>query len=196
MDNSFISKSIEVFIGIIWQMFFRLWYVWLIVLVIVFIQIFFNRILPKIIRKHRIKNSRKAGSEWFSDKDFLQELKRMNPSDFEEYTAELFRKLGYKAKAVGHSHDGGIDVIAEKDGIPHYIQCKRYNHKVPVKEIRDFYGVIAGKIAKGTGYFVTTDSFTLEAEKFAEDKPIELIDGCKLVEYDKIANKNELQQKS
>ncbi|MDD4818904.1 MAG: restriction endonuclease [Candidatus Colwellbacteria bacterium] len=112
----------------------------------------------------------------------------MNPSDFEEYTAELFRKLGYKAKAVGHSHDGGIDVVAEKDGIPHYIQCKRYNHKVPVKEIHEFYGVIAGKIAKGTGYFVTTDSFTLEAEKFAEDKPIELVDGYKLVEYDKMAN--------
>jgi restriction system protein len=188
MEPNFASEMIGVFINTLLQMFFKLWYLWLIVLVIVFIQIFFNRILPKIIRKHRIKSSRKAGNEWFSDKDFLQELKRMNPSDFEEYTAELFRKLGYKAKAVGHSHDGGIDVIAEKDGIPHYIQCKRYNHKVPVKEIRDFYGVIAGKIAKGTGYFVTTDSFTLEAEKFAEDKPIELIDGYKLVEYDKMAN--------
>jgi len=178
----------------IWQIFSTLWYIWLIVIVLAFIRIFFDNILPRIIKSHRIKNARKSGKEWLSDRGFLEELKKISPADFEEYTAELFRRLGYKAKAVGRSHDGGIDVIAEKDGIPHYIQCKRYNHKVSVKEIRDFYGVIAGKIAKGTGYFVTTDSFTLEAERFAEDKPIELIDGYKLAEYDKMANKNEIQR--
>lgn len=196
MINELIAKSIKIFINIIWQLIFETWYIWLIALFVIFIRIFFDRILPKIIRRHRIKNARKAGSEWLSDREFLQKLKKMNPADFEEYTAELFRKLGYKAKTVGRSHDGGIDVIAEKDGIPHYIQCKRYNYNVPVKEIRDFYGVIAGKIAKSTGYFVTTGSFTLESEKFAEDKPIELIDGYKLIEYDKMTNKDGFQRRS
>jgi len=32
-------------------------------------------------------------------------------------------------------------------------------------------------LAQAKGYFITTNKFTLEAERFAEDKPIELIDG-------------------
>lgn len=34
----------------------------------------------------------------------------------------------------------------------------------------------------GKGFFVTTNIFTLEAEKFAEGKPMDLIDGTRLVE--------------
>lgn len=114
----------------------------------------------------------------------------MKPKDFEEYIADLFSRLGFKTQAVGRSHDGGIDVIAEKDGIKHYIQCKKHiTSQVTVHDVRDFYGALADKLTKGNGYFITTNKFTLEAEKFAEDKPIELIDGSKLIEYIYFAKK-------
>ena len=54
---------------------------------------------------------------------------------------------------------------------------------VSVGAVRDFYGAIADHLANGKGYFITTNKFTLEAERFVEDKPIELIDSFKLVRY-------------
>jgi len=106
----------------------------------------------------------------------------MKPAEFETYTANLFSSLGYKTSAVGKSYDGGVDVIAEKNGIKYYIQCKKYNtSSVGVKALREFYGVLVDHASQGKGIFITTDIFTSEAEYFAQGKPIELVDGPKLI---------------
>ena len=123
-------------------------------------------------------------SQWRTDRELIIWLRGLKPWEFEQYVADLFTKLGYRTNVVGGSYDKGIDVIAEKDGIKHYIQCKKYiTSVVGVNEVRDFYGALADHLANGKGYFITTNKFTLEAEKFAEDKPIELIDGNKLIKY-------------
>jgi len=128
---------------------------------------------------------------FLADRELLLKLREMKPKEFEEYIAELFSKLGYKTEATGRAYDEGIDVVAEKDGIKHYIQCKKYiTSTVGVNEVRDFYGVIADHLATSKGYFITTNKFTLEAERFAEDKPIELIDGFKLIKYIRLAEKS------
>lgn len=132
---------------------------------------------------------RKSKIKWFFGKKKIQDLQYLTPTQFENYIGELFRSLGYKTKTVGGRGDGGIDVEAEKDGIVHYIQCKKFiTRQVPVGAVRDFYGAIADKIDGGKGYFITTNVFTLDAEKFAEGKPIELVDRFKLMEYVKLAN--------
>ena len=130
-------------------------------------------------------------SQWHTDRELLKWLKGLKPWEFEKYIAELFTKLGYKTTISGGSYDGGIDVIAEKDGLKHYIQCKKYiTSTVGVSEIRDFYGAIADHLAQAKGFFITTNNFTLEAEKFAEDKPIELVDGYKLIKYIRLSEKS------
>jgi len=132
---------------------------------------------------------RKSKIKWFLGKKKVQELQDLTPTQFENYIEELFRSLGYKTKTVGGRSDGGVDVEAEKDGIVHYIQCKKFiTSKVPVGAVRDFYGAIADRVDGGKGYFITTNIFTLDAEKFAADKPIELVDKFKLMEYMQIAN--------
>ena len=137
-------------------------------------------------RKTKFKHIR----GFFSDRELLLELRKMHPAEFEEYIANLFSKLGYRTQTVGGSYDEGIDVIAQKDGIKHYIQCKKFiTQTVAVGAVRDFYGAITDHLANSKGYFITTNKFTLEAERFAEDKPIELIDGQKLVEYIRLAEK-------
>lgn len=133
--------------------------------------------------------SRRSQIKWFLGKKQVQDLQKLTPPQFEEYIAELFRSLGYKTKVTGKVGDGGVDVEAEKDGHTHYIQCKKFiTSKVPVGAVRDFYGAIADRIDGGKGYFITTNVFTLEAEKFAADKPIELVDKFKLMEYMQMAN--------
>ncbi|XOB46393.1 MAG: restriction endonuclease [Candidatus Nealsonbacteria bacterium] len=134
----------------------------------------------------------KKGKRWRSDRELLHWLRGMNFLEFEQYIADLFLRLGYKTKVTGGPRDGGIDVIAEKDGIKHYIQCKKYiTSKVGVGALRDFYGAIADHLADGKGYFITTNKFTLEAKQFAEDKPIELIDSFRLIKYIHLAEKKQ-----
>ncbi len=127
------------------------------------------------------------GATWRSDRELIQWLREMKPYEFEAYIAELFKKLGYKSEAVGRSHDGGVDVEIEKDGVRGYIQCKKYiTSTVGVSEVRDFYGALADRLLNGQAYFITTNKFTLEAKKFAEDKPIELVDSFGLLKYIKM----------
>ncbi len=131
--------------------------------------------------------SRRSQIKWLLGKKKVQELQKLSPAQFEEYIAALFRSLGYKTRVTGGKGDGGVDVEAEKDGHVHYIQCKKFiTSKVPVGAVRDFYGAIADRIDGGKGYFITTNVFTLDAEKFAEDKPIELVDKYKLMDYMKM----------
>jgi restriction system protein len=139
------------------------------------------------IKKRRFDNV----YSWHSGKSLIKQLQAMHPTEFEEYIADLYIRLGYKAEAVGKSHDGGIDVVISKDGLKHFVQCKKFiTSKVGVGDMRDFYGAMAGKLADSKGLFITTNIFTTEAEKFAEDKPVELIDGDKLLKLIKLAKKN------
>lgn len=162
------------------------------IVAIIFFKLFFEEILPTLIKNFRSNLSFKKGSAWRSDQDLLQWLRELHPTEFEEYVAVLFRKLGYQAEAVGHTGDHGIDVEIVKDGVVSYIQCKKYSHKHKVgePEVRNFLGSLDHKHAQGKGYFVTTGIFTLEAERFAEGKPFELVDGSTLVKYIRLTEKN------
>jgi len=180
----------EIIKGIL-NVWIRLWWLWIIVGGIVLFRIIFEKLLPDWIDKWRIGKKFNKGQKWHSDRDLLYWLRGMKPYEFENYIADLFLKLGYKTEAVGGGYDEGVDVIAEKDGIKHYIQCKKFiTSQVSVGAVRDFYGAIADHLAVGKGYFITTNKFTLEAERFVEDKPIELIDGFKLLKYIRMAEES------
>ncbi len=171
-----------------------LWPLWVTIGVVVVVKILFNEVLPDLINNWRNRRRFRAGEKWRSDRELLRWLKAMKPSEFENYIAGLFNKLGYKTEVTGGSHDKGVDVIAEKDGVKHYIQCKKFiTSTVGVGSMRDFYGAIADHLAKGKAFFITTNKFTLEAEKYADDKPIELIDGHRLVEYIHLAEKQKVE---
>ncbi len=97
----------------------------------------------------------------------------------------------YDAEAIGGANDGGIDVVARKDGKKYYIQCKKFmTREVTPHDVRDFLGAITNvNNPAEKGYFITTNKFTLAAECAAEGNPrIELIDGLRLIEYYKMAH--------
>jgi restriction system protein len=135
---------------------------------------------------------RPASLNWDDDK-ILYTLKGMSSAQFEEEVAEMFRGLGYDAEVVGGKNDGGIDVIARKDGKRYYIQCKKFTSgEVTPHDVRDFLGALTNvNNPADKGYFITTGGFTLMATKAAEVNPrIELIDGNRLIEYYKMARGN------
>lgn len=179
-----------------WPGIWKLWPLWVLILVLVAFRLFFDW-LDLEIDNWVIRRKFKKGEKWRSDQDLIRWLRGMNPTDFEIYISDLFRRLGYKTEVVGGSHDGGVDVIAEKDGVKHYIQCKKYfgHRQVGSPEVREFYGALADHFGNGEGWFITTNKFTPEAEKFAADKPIVLINQFKLAEYVRLAEKKRFEGK-
>ena len=173
------------------------WPLWVLILVPVVIKLFFYWLDLEIHNWH-IRRKFAKGEKWRSDRELIQWLRGMDPLEFEKYIADLFRRLGYKTEATGGSHDRGVDVIAEKNGVKHYIQCKKYfsKHQVGSPEIREFYGAIADHLGNGEGWFITTNNFTPEARMHAEDKPILLIDQFELTKYIHLAEKAGFDSKS
>lgn len=100
----------------------------------------------------------------------LEELRKMNPYQFEEYIAWVYRCLGYSdAYATQQSGDGGKDVIfSEIDAETgrkkyFYSECKRYYRgKVPRPAIQKLVGAALADNAIPYAV-VTTGRFTKEA---------------------------------
>ena len=123
-------------------------------------------------------------------KELLDVVKSCSPSFFEKLVVELLIKMGYggsrkdAGQALGKSGDGGIDGIIKEDKLgldTIYIQAKKWENSVPVKEIRDFTGALASKKAK-KGIFITTSSFPSSVYEFVTqvEYKIVLIDGEQL----------------
>jgi restriction system protein len=118
---------------------------------------------------------------------FLRVVKDLSPSGFERLSMRLLREAGFERVSVtGRSNDGGIDgvgVLQLNDLVSFNLvfQCKKWEHSVPPKEIRDLRGAMDGRAEKGI--FLTTSTFTSNARAEAERPdavPIELVDGEKL----------------
>lgn len=101
--------------------------------------------------------------------------------DFEHLVGEAFRLKGFKVEETGRaSADGGVDLVLRRGAEKHLVQCKQWRaSKVGVSIVRELYGVMAAEGAAG-GYVVTSGVFTRDADKFAEGRNIELVDGAQL----------------
>jgi len=104
---------------------------------------------------------------------------------FEELCGEYFKAKGYKVTMTGLGADNGVDFFLhgdEKSTQPLGVaQCKAWgSRQVGVKPIRELLGVM---IDAGCplGIFITTSSYTAEAERFAAGKHIKLLDGRRLL---------------
>jgi restriction system protein len=113
----------------------------------------------------------------------------MNWQQFELLVGQAFRGQGYSVIDGGDTGaDGGVDVHLKKDGLKYFVQCKHWKtRKVGVVVVRELYGVIAGAGVEG-GFVVCSGGFTKDAESFAENKQIELIDQHSLNKMLKVAS--------
>jgi len=81
-------------------------------------------------------------------------------------------------RAIGKSGDGGIDGIINEDRLGLdvvYIQAKRWSdNSVSRPEIQKFVGALTGHRAR-KGVFITTSTFTKEAQAFAANNEFKII---------------------
>jgi restriction system protein len=109
------------------------------------------------------------------ESELLEQVKASSPAFFERLVIDLLVGMGYggsrqdAGRAVGKSGDGGIDGIIKEDKLgldAIYIQAKRWEGTVGRPEIQKFAGALQGQRAN-KGVFITTSSFTKEAEDYA-----------------------------
>lgn len=114
----------------------------------------------------------------------------LDPIAFENFVAELFRKMGYHSQTTKRTGDGGIDIYAKlqtpttMDDV--IIQCKHkedVTSTVDVAKVRELFGVLQSNHKLKTGYLITNGRFTNPCREFANGKPIELIDGIRLLGF-------------
>ena len=122
--------------------------------------------------------------------DLLEILSKVEPSQFEQIVVDLLVAMGYggtiedAGSAIGQTNDGGIDGVIKEDVLgldTIFIQAKRWQNPVPIKEVRDFAGALLSK-RSNKGVFITTSSFSSSAYDFVStiDRKIILIDGERL----------------
>ena len=103
---------------------------------------------------------------------------------FEQLITNLFNAMGFDAYPTQRSKDGGVDCIAyyKKSivGGKFVIQAKRWTNTVQVDAVRDLFGAMDHERAN-KGILITTSKFGPACYKFADGKPMELIDGSGLL---------------
>jgi restriction system protein len=100
-------------------------------------------------------------------KDLLSYISKIEPEEFEQLVVDLLLAMGYggtvgdAGSAIGRSNDGGIDGLIKEDVLgldTIYLQAKRWQNTVPIKEIRDF---AAGNTGSGVNIRAPRSSDTI-----------------------------------
>ena len=114
----------------------------------------------------------------FENTDKFESIRQLSWQDFELLVGEYFRRRGYLVQENGGGGaDGGVDLVLTKANQKTIVKCKRWkNVQVGVNPVRELYGVMVAEKASAC-IFVSSGRYTQEAESFASNKPIELIDG-------------------
>jgi restriction system protein len=126
---------------------------------------------------------RKKRKQLINRQRSIETLRDTSWSDFEVLVGEAFRRKGFAVQEnMAGGADGGIDLTLRKDGKLQIVQCKQWrNAKVGVSIVREMFGVMTASSAERV-YVICSGHFTKDAIKFAQDLPIELINGNQLLE--------------
>ena len=115
----------------------------------------------------------------------LDQLRNVDPFEFEKIVGKLFQKLGYKVFQTPKSNDKGKDLILTKKGQKFLVECKRYAESKMVgrPELQKFYAAIIEEEAE-FGYFVTSSDFASTSKSYINDidHKIKLINGTELID--------------
>ncbi|MGI6180697.1 MAG: restriction endonuclease [Agathobaculum sp.] len=122
--------------------------------------------------------------------DILSAILSKPAGFFEWLVIQLLEKMGYGTSELENdkcrhkSRDNGIDGIIRQDRLGFnkiYIQAKRWdNTPVGRPEVQKFYGALPMGMTRGL--FITTSRFSEEAQEYAQQRNLVLIDGKKLAQ--------------
>jgi len=127
---------------------------------------------PEGRKQRERQRQREEMAQRMRNRNFLLSL---SPYDFEAHVGEVFKAFGYAVTLTPKSNDEGVDLYLRKGSQYVIVQCKRYiRGKVSRPEIQQIFGILQHKGAN-EAFVVTTGEFSRQAQEFAKNKPIQLI---------------------
>lgn len=111
----------------------------------------------------------------------LQQLRTMDPYDFEHFVADLWEVRGWNTTVSQESVDQGVDIVATKeDPFPQkqVIQAKRYNsdNTIGSPKIQQYASLRQQEDRADATVIVTTSQFTQQAKNLAQKLNVKLVD--------------------
>jgi len=104
-------------------------------------------------------------------------LNAMTWRQFETLVGESFRRKGYSVTKTAGGSDSDFNLVLKRQGQTFLVQCKQWRAiQVGVNTVRELNVVMTAQGANG-GFVVTSGLFTEEAQAFARNHHIELLDG-------------------
>jgi HJR/Mrr/RecB family endonuclease len=119
---------------------------------------------------------------------FLTTLRNVDPYQFEEFVANVWKKQGWDTRVTSGSADRGVDVIATKkdafENRRHLIQVKRHGENTTVgsEDIQRYASLYQRDEQVDNVFVVTSNQFTSEAEKVAKRRDVSTVNGEELYE--------------
>ncbi len=119
-----------------------------------------------------------------SEIDRRPNLLDLTPDGFEHLVENLLSRMGLETRLFRPHGDGGIDCVAfdpaPVTGGKIVVQAKLYTKTVPPAAVRDLFGTVTDAGAT-KGILITTGGFGPASYRFANGKPLQLIDGTGLL---------------
>lgn len=129
---------------------------------------------------------RRLGAAYRKDALVRAGLDRLDPRRFEELTAELLRRDGFrKVRVIGGAGDGGVDVLGvSPDGQAYALQCKYYSRHVGPGDVRDFVGALQARAYQAhQGVLVTSHYLSAQATRTAQEHDMVVVDRDRLADW-------------
>jgi restriction system protein len=160
-------KGFEGAIPVLINSILKVWWLWVIVLLLIVLFLGF-----KVYTYYKLS---KSG---------IFEIDKLKGEEFEERLVILFSHLGYKAVRTSMGHvkpDYGADLIIEKDGVKTTVQAKRFG-KEPVGEdaVREAFSA-KNYYQCAESMVVTTSLYSNMAKTLAKSDNVKLIDRKDLI---------------
>ncbi len=112
----------------------------------------------------------------------IESIRAMSWQAFEIMVGEIYRRRMYYVEEHDSTKpDSGFDLLLFKGGHKIIVQCRHWrNIQIDVSLVQELYGIMAAEKADGC-IFVSSGDYTQGALAFANGKPIELVNGARLV---------------
>jgi Restriction endonuclease len=108
----------------------------------------------------------------------LEALRSLTPAPFRSEIALMLDRLGYAVLTDVSAYEL---MMMTKDGRKYIVACAPPADPGPIRtrDLARLHAAVVASTAEG-GFYVTTRSFTQEAEEYAASAPLKLVDGPKL----------------
>ena len=131
--------------------------------------------------KYEVYSEQQSTEHLWNPESVLAGLGQIDWYQFEKFCAALLWSEGFEVERKGGAQpDGGVDLIATKDGVGRLIQCKHWKTwEIKEKVVREMLGSMT-HFQVNQGAIYTLKGWTAPAWQFAEQHQITLVDGVEL----------------